>query len=82
MAARHDAIVDVRGRGLMIGVEFADHDTAAAIEQRCFEAGLLVLTCGRSAIRIAPPLLIDADQADTVLSIFERVVSEVSDAGR
>jgi len=81
MAARHDAIVDVRGRGLMIGVEFADHDAAAAIEQRCFETGLLVLTCGRSAIRIAPPLVIDADRADKVLSIFERVVSEVSASG-
>ena len=74
LAARQDSVVDVRGRGLMIGVEFADHDTAASIERRCFEAGLLVLTCGRAAIRIAPPLVIDAVQADTLLTIFEAVV--------
>ena len=56
-------IREVRGRGLMIGVEFADHDTAAAVEQAAFRRGLLVLGCGDDAIRISPPLVFSEDQA-------------------
>ena len=46
-------IEQVRGRGLMIGIDLPDHDTAEALERACFERGLLVLTCGtaRSAWR-------------------------------
>ena len=51
-------LADVRGRGLMIGIDFADHDTAAAVEQACFRRGLLVLTCGERSVRLAPPLVI------------------------
>ena len=49
-------LTEVRGRGLMIGIDFPDHDTAAAIEQACFRRGLLVLTCGERAVRFAPAL--------------------------
>ena len=38
---------DIRGKGLMLGVEFASHDEANAVELACFERGLLVLECGR-----------------------------------
>jgi 4-aminobutyrate aminotransferase len=62
-------ISGVRGRGLMIGFDLTDHDTAKAVEQACFERGLLVLTCGRRSIRIAPPLVVNTDQADTALAI-------------
>jgi 4-aminobutyrate aminotransferase len=63
-------ITEVRGRGLMIGFDVTDHDTAVAIEQACFERGLLVLTCGQRGIRLAPPLVVTARQADTALSII------------
>src|SRR3712207_8645402 len=43
---RHPVIRDVRGLGLMIGVQFADHDHMAAVEQAAFRRGLLVLGCG------------------------------------
>ena len=62
-------ISGVRGRGLMIGFDVTDHDTAEAVEQACFERGLLVLTCGQRGVRMAPPLVVNAAQADTALAI-------------
>jgi 4-aminobutyrate aminotransferase len=79
MQVRHPSIGDVRGRGLMIGVEFVkDPDTkepAAALRNDAmhamFEHGLLTLGCGRSVLRIAPPLMIPKPLVDEGLAIFE-----------
>jgi 4-aminobutyrate aminotransferase len=78
--ARYPTLVDVRGLGLMIGIEFPDHDHMVAVEQAAFRRGLLVLGCGESTIRMAPPLVFRADQAETALRVFEEAVAEV--AGR
>ena len=69
LADRQPMISGVRGRGLMIGFDVTDHDTAEAVEQACFERGLLVLTCGQRSVRIAPPLVVSAAQADSALAI-------------
>jgi 4-aminobutyrate aminotransferase len=69
LSDRQPMISGVRGRGLMIGFDVTDHDTAEAVEQACFERGLLVLTCGQRALRIAPPLVVNDAQADTALAI-------------
>ncbi len=82
----HEAIGDVRGRGLMIGVEMVeDRKTKArgkklrdAIVQRCFERGLLILGCGPNTVRWAPPLVIDRPTVDRALEIFEEVLAEVT----
>jgi 4-aminobutyrate aminotransferase len=74
LQADHPLLEDVRGRGLMIGIELPDHDTAEALERACFERGLLVLTCGRRSIRMAPPLVVTAEQADTALAILADAV--------
>ncbi len=65
-----DKVVDVRGRGLMIGIELPDHDAAEALEQACFRAGLLVLTCGPAAVRLAPPLVVTPEQADLAVDLL------------
>jgi 4-aminobutyrate aminotransferase len=78
MAERHPAIRDVRGLGLMIGIQFPDHDHMAAVEQAAFQRGLLVLGCGDDVIRMSPPLVIRRDQVDTALEVFEEAVAEVS----
>jgi len=70
LASRREAIRDVRGRGLMVGVELADHDTAAAVEQECFRRGLLVLGAGDAAIRLSPPLVVTDAQVDRALELF------------
>ncbi len=72
-------ITDVRGRGLMIGFDLTDHDAAVALEQACFRRGLLVLTCGERGIRLAPPLVVTAEQADTALSIIADACHAVVD---
>jgi 4-aminobutyrate aminotransferase len=81
IAERHPTITDVRGRALWIGVSFADHGHAAAVEQASFRRGLLVLGCGDDAIRISPPLTLRDDQAHAALEIFEEAVAEVEAAG-
>jgi 4-aminobutyrate aminotransferase len=70
LAERQPLISAVRGRGLMIGFDVTDHDTAEALEQAAPEAGLLVLTCGKRGIRLAPPLVVTATQATTALEII------------
>jgi 4-aminobutyrate aminotransferase len=78
MAERHPVILDVRGLGLMIGIQFPDHDVMSAVEQAAFRKGLLVLGCGDDVIRMSPPLVIRRDQVDTALEVFEEAVAEVS----
>ena len=78
IAERHPAIRDVRGLGLMIGIQFPDHDVMSAVERAAFQKGLLVLGCGDDVIRMSPPLVIRRDQVDTALEVFEEAVAEVS----
>jgi 4-aminobutyrate aminotransferase len=76
--SRHDAIREVRGIGLMIGIELPDHQTAAAIERAAFERGLLMLGCGEAAIRMSPALVFREDQARTALELFEEIVAQTT----
>jgi 4-aminobutyrate aminotransferase len=78
-------IGDVRGKGLMIGMEIVANkedkkpapDKASEIIMRSWRRGVAVITCGVSTIRIAPPLNIDRDLVDSALDIIEDVVKEV-----
>jgi 4-aminobutyrate aminotransferase len=81
VAERHPAIRDVRGLGLMIGIQFPDHDVMSAVEQAAFHKGLLVLGCGDDVIRMSPPLVIRRDQVDTALEVFEEAVAETTGRG-
>jgi 4-aminobutyrate aminotransferase len=77
--ARHPSIGEVRGKGLMIGVEFIKdhetkepaHDLTERVVELGYERGLLMLSCGKSVIRIAPPLAITKSEMDEGLRIFE-----------
>ena len=82
---RHRLIGDVRGRGLMIGVELVrDRETKEratserdAVVKECFKRGLLVLGAGRNAVRLSPPLVLTKQQADTALEILGAALSAV-----
>jgi 4-aminobutyrate aminotransferase len=67
-------VTDVRGLGLMIGVEFSSPDIADRVQDDCFKRGLLVLRAGDATIRLAPPLVINRAQAETGLRIFTDAV--------
>lgn len=79
---KYDCIGDVRGMGLMLGVEFAtDKQTLKAdpelrdrIEIACFERGLIILGCGANTIRWSPPLIFTKENADVALEIFEAAI--------
>ncbi len=85
MMERHTIIGDVRGRGLMIGVEIVKdrttkeraHELRNHIVQRAFELQLLLLGAGPNTIRIVPPLNVTQEIADEGLAILERVIEEV-----
>lgn len=85
---RHACIGDVRGLGLMIGMEFVTDrksrtpapDLVRKVELGAFGRGLLLLSCGKSAIRFAPALSIDAADVDAGLAILGDVLAEVAPA--
>jgi len=72
-----DLVGDVRGRGLMLGVEIVSDKKArtAAPEQRdrivelAFERGVLLLGCGPNSVRLSPPLIVTKEQADIALDL-------------
>jgi len=80
---RHPSIGDVRGKGLMIGVEFVQdrqtrvpaRDLRDQIVHQAFQRGLLTLGCGDSVIRIAPPLNIERKLMDQGLQILEEAIT-------
>ena len=78
VTAGTSSVVDVRGLGLMIGVELATPALATAVEEACFQRGLLVLGCGDKAVRMSPPLLIERAQVESGLHVFSEVIDEVS----
>ena len=87
LADKHRCIGDVRGKGLMIGIDFVkdratrepDKQLVHAIERRAFEKGLLTLSCGASTLRLAPPLTIDSTDVQIALEILESVIREAQD---
>jgi 4-aminobutyrate aminotransferase len=76
---KHPLIGDVRGMGLMIGIELvrdlqtkerATSERDRLVEE-CFNRGLLVLGAGRNALRLCPPLILGKSEADTALRIID-----------
>lgn len=88
LADKHASIGDVRGRGLMVGVELVRDRTTkerATIERdavvaACFGRGLLLLGAGRNTVRFAPPLILTREQADVAMNIFDEALREVEQA--
>lgn len=72
---------DVRGRGLMIGVEFDNAAHAEEVQWACFQHGLLVLECGKSTVRMSPALTVTEDEMTTALRIFSEAAMEVAARG-
>jgi 4-aminobutyrate aminotransferase len=69
---------DVRGKGLMIGIQFDSGDTAEAVQMQAFDRGLLVLEAGEDCVRMSPPLVVTQAEADTAIRIFTESVEHVA----
>jgi 4-aminobutyrate aminotransferase len=79
LADRFDGLVrDVRGKGLMLGIEFDTPDHAEEVQWACFQRGLLVLECGVSSVRMSPPLVVTEAEMSTALRIIGAAVAEVA----
>jgi 4-aminobutyrate aminotransferase len=81
----HPLVGDVRGRGLMIGIELvkdkATREPANALRNRvevlAFERGLMVLGCGETSLRLCPPLIVNEHEATVALDILEEALTQV-----
>ena len=86
LAERYGSIGDIRGLGLMIGIEFVKSrqtrepasQLVRDLVQRAFSKGLLLLGAGRSTLRLAPPLVVDAGDIDTGLAIIDECLSQLT----
>jgi 4-aminobutyrate aminotransferase len=79
---RYDGLVrDMRGKGLMIGIEFDTAEHAEEVQWACFERGLLVLECGTSSVRMSPALTVTEAEMATALRIFDEAVDQVARHG-
>jgi 4-aminobutyrate aminotransferase len=79
----HPLVGDVRGRGLMIGIEIvkdkATREPAVELRNRietlAFERGLIILGCGETSLRLSPPLIVSKEQATVALDILEEALT-------
>ena len=72
VARRHPVVREVRGRGLLIGVELSQ--AVSPLVDACREAGLLVLSAGEKVLRLTPPLIVGESECDRALEIIDRVL--------
>ena len=83
--AKHAIVGEVRGKGLMIGIELVKDkesrqphvEARNRVIRRAFEQGLLLLGCGESTVRLMPPLVVEQEHADFALEVLERSIGEI-----
>ncbi len=88
LMTKHDCIGDVRGLGMMLGVEFVTDRASMKIapelrdrvETECFERGLIILGAGANTIRWSPPLVLSRENVDVALEIFDEAITAASQA--
>jgi len=88
LQTRHEVIGEVRGKGLMIGIELvSDRATRSPARKLCdtiihraFENGLILLSCGVSTVRFMPPLMVTKANVDEAVSLLEASLEEAVDA--
>jgi len=79
LVARFPNLVkDVRGKGLMIGIQFDSGESADAVQMQAFDRGLLVLEAGDDCVRMSPPLVVTQAEADTAIRLFTESVAHVA----
>jgi len=80
---KYDCIGDVRGMGMMLGVEFVTDKASLTpapelrdtVEMECYKRGLIILGCGSNSIRWSPPLIFAKEHVDVALEIFDEAIA-------
>jgi acetylornithine/N-succinyldiaminopimelate aminotransferase len=75
LAARHDCIVDVRGIGLMLGVELSSADLAKRVAAQLMDRHIIVNRTSETVLRFLPPFILEAKHVETVIKALDEVVS-------
>jgi 4-aminobutyrate aminotransferase len=83
LMAKYDCIGDVRGLGMMIGVEFVENKESKTpapelrdrVEMESYKRGLILLGCGTNTIRWSPPLILTRENVDVALEIFDQAIA-------
>ena len=79
IAERHRGlVVEARGKGLMLGLQFDSAETAEAVQWASFQRGLLVLEAGDDVVRLSPPLVVTNDEVETAVRLFGEVIGAVA----
>ena len=73
-AGRRPTVAAVRGRGLLVGLEFAPGFPASHVVRELLERGFLTGTAGEGVLRLAPPLIVEREEIDALLSALEEVL--------
>ncbi len=82
LAARHPAVVrEVRGRGLMWGIELAETRQPADVVEAGYAHGLIVAPAGRNTVRLVPPLIVQAEHVDQAVEILDRIFGQMGETG-
>jgi 4-aminobutyrate aminotransferase len=76
VCASRPAVRDIRGQGLMLGVEFDSHGAAEAVQEAAFRLGLLTLECGEASLRFSPPLIVSEAEVDIAVDLFDAALDE------
>lgn len=87
---KYDIVGDVRGKGLMIGIEIVKDkkskeyapELASKILSKSWKRGLLVISCGKSSLRIVPPLTISRELVNEALDVLELSIKEVNEESK
>ncbi len=90
LAEKHNCIGDVRGLGMMIGVEFVENrdsmkpapELRDRVERESFNRGLIILGAGANTIRWSPPLILTRENADVGLEIFDEAIAAATAANQ
>ena len=86
LQSRYETIGEIRGKGLMIGMELVTDRTSRSPARefcdrfitRAYENGLMLLSCGQSTVRFMPPLVVTAAEIDEAVSILDATFSELT----
>ncbi len=74
LTADNPTVAEVRGRGLLVGIELAGHRKAAEVVAELMDRGFLTGTAGERVVRLAPPLIVEPEEIDALISALEEVL--------